>query len=193
MSSSYQKPNKIINIHEYLKNIEEYVHLFEICQQPPDTIMWQTHDEFTTAGTLLLGDLNLSEQETGIVEIHPFPEWVIKIFQPDKNPGKSYAIFPLLEKKFINKTLPRKNFVTRIQKIQQKIDSLTSIEIIAVEYVDGMCLKVRENVPHYFLSVIEKGEDIPYLQVFEPRIDYIKSHLGFDTPYFKLPFRLKVK
>ena len=193
MNSTDPTIGKIITNKEYLSNVEDYQHLFEICQQPPDTITWQTHDEFTYAGTLFLGDLNLNEQETENLEIHPFPEWVIKIFQPSKKPGKAYAIFPLLPKKFIQKTLPRKDFATRIQKIQSKIDSLTIEDIIAVKYVDGMCIKVPENVPHYFLSVIEKGEDIPFLQVFEPRIDFIKSHMGFDTPYFHLPFKLKVK
>ena len=193
MCASYQTPGKIIDIQNYLAHIEEFEHLFEICQQPPDTVTWQTHDEFPDAGTLFLGDLNLSEQETENFEIHPFPEWVIKIFQPGKKPGKAYAIFPMLPKKFIQKTLPRKDFPTRIQKIQSKIDLLTSEDIIAVEYVDGMCIKVPENVPHYFLSIIKNGEEIPFLQVFEPRIDYIKSYLGFDTPYFHLPFKLKVK
>lgn len=193
MTNSFQKVGKIITVHDYLENIAEYSHLFEICQQPPDEITWQIHDEFAYAGTLFLGDLNLHEQETENFEIHPFPEWVIKIFQPNKNPGKAYAIFPLLPKKFIQKTLPRKDFGTRIQKIQLKIDVLTAAKIVAVEYQDGMCIKVPENVPHYFLSAIEKDEDTPFLQVFEPRIDFIKSHLGFDTPYFHLPFKLKVK
>lgn len=193
MSSKIQTVSKIITIHEYLDHAEEYQHLFEICLQPPDNITWQTHDEFVFAGTVFLGDLNLHEQETENIEIHPFPEWVIKIFQPNKKPGKAYAIFPLLPKKFIQNTLPRKNFSTRIQKIQEKINSLTADEIVAVEYQDGVCIKVPENVPHYFLSVVEKGEDVPYLQVFEPRIDFIKSHMGFDTPYFQLPFKLKVK
>ena len=193
MSSNIQTISKIIDIDEYLSHVNEYQHLFEICQQPPDDITWQTHDEFTHAGTLFLGDLNLHEQETENFEIHPFPEWVIKIFQPNKTPGKAYAIFPILPKKFIQKTLPRKDFATRIQKIQGKIDSITADEIVAVEYRDGMCIKVPENVPHYFLSVIEKGEGVPFLQVFEPRIDFIKSHMGFDTPYFHLPFKLKVK
>lgn len=193
MSSTYKVPGKIVNVQDYLNNIEDYGHLFEISQQPPDSVTWQTHDEFTYAGTLFLGDLNLKEQETENFEIHPFPEWVIKIFQPNKRPGKSYAIFPLLPKKFVQKTLLRTNFASRIQKIQLKIDSLTPEDIIAVEYVEGMCIKVPENVPHYFLSVIKEGENIPFLQVFEPRIDYIKSHLGFETPYFHLPFKLKVK
>ncbi|TFG21305.1 MAG: hypothetical protein EU530_00735 [Promethearchaeota archaeon] len=193
MSSKIQTVSKIITIHEYLDHAEEYQHLFEICLQPPDNITWQIHDEFVFAGTAFLGDLNLHEQETENIEIHPFPEWVIKIFQPNKKPGKAYAIFPLLPKKFIQNTLPRKNFSTRIQKIQEKINSLTADEIVAVEYQDGVCIKVPENVPHYFLSVVEKGEDVPYLQVFEPRIDFIKSHMGFDTPYFQLPFKLKVK
>ena len=193
MDASYQTPGKIIDIDYYLAHTDEFKHLFEICQQPPDTVTWQTHDEFPYAGTLFLGDLNLTEEETENIEIHPFPEWVIKIFQPNKKPGKAYAIFPIIPKKFIEKTLPTKDFATRIQKIQSKIDALTREDIIAVEYVDGMCIKVPVNVPHYFLSVIENGEDIPFLQVFEPRIDYIKSHLGFDTPYFHLPFKLKVK
>ena len=192
MNSEIHTINKIIDVHEYLSHLDDYQHLFEICQQPPDDVTWQTHDEFKDAGTLFLGDLNLSEQETENLEIHPFPEWVIKIFQPDKNPGRSYAVFPLLPKEFIQKTLPRKDFSTRIQKIQSKVDSLTINDFIAVEYRDGMCIKVPENVPHYFLSVIEKDENIPYLQVFEPRIDYIKTHMGFDTPYFHLPFKLRV-
>ena len=193
MSEEYQTPQSIISIEEYLQNKEEYTHLFEICMQPSEDIIWQTHDEFSHAGTLFMGDLNLKEQITENFEIHPFPEWVIKIFQFQKNPGKAYAVFPKLPKKFIQKTLPRKNFATRIEKIQSKINALTSADIIAVEYVDGLCIKVPENVPHYFLSVIKDGEDIPYLQVFEPRIDLIKSHLGFDTPYFKLPFPLKIQ
>ena len=193
MSDNYQIPGKIINIDDYLVRVERFSHLFEICQQPPDTITWQMHDEFTQAGTLFLGDLNLNEQETENIEIHPFPEWVIKIFQPNKKPGKAYAIFPVLPKKFIQKTLARKDYNSRIQKIQEKINTLSAEDMIAVEYVDGMCLKVPENVPHYFLSVIQQGEDIPYLQVFEPRIDFIKSQLGYDTPYFHLPFKLKVK
>jgi hypothetical protein len=193
MTIEIQTIRNIISIEDYLQHLEEYSHLFEICLQPPENIIWQTHDEFPYAGTLFLGDLNLKEEVTNNLEIHPFPEWVIKIYQPAKNPGKAYAIFPLLEKKFIKKTLQRKDFSKRIQKIQSKIDALNIERIIAVEYVDGMCLKVHENVPHYFLSVIPEGYDIPYLQVFEPRIDFIKSHLGFDTPYFQLPFKLQVK
>ncbi len=193
MSLKIQKVSKIITVDEYLSHVEEYQHLFEICQQPSDDITWQTHDEFAYAGTLYLGDLNLHEQETENIEIHPFPEWVIKIFQPNKKPGKAYALFPLLPKKFIQNTLPRKNFATRILKIQEKISSLSADEIVAVEYQDGVCIKIPENVPHYFLSVIENDENVPYLQVFEPRIDFIKSHMGFDTPYFQLPFKLKVK
>ena len=64
MTVSYQTPGKILSIEEYLSHTAEFDHLFEICQQPPETIMWQTHDEFTSAGTLFLGDLNLKEQET---------------------------------------------------------------------------------------------------------------------------------
>jgi len=192
MTTSYQLPGKIIDVFEYLSNLEEYTHLFEISQQPPTSITWQTHDEFSHAGTLFVGDLNLHEQFTENLEIHPFPEWVIKIYQPNKKPGKAYAIFPLFPKNLIEKTLPRKNFSNRMNRIQEEIDSLTPNEIIAVEYIDGMCIKVPENVPHYFLSVIQENQDIPFLQVFEPRIDYIKSYLGFDTPYFKLPFKLKV-
>ncbi|MBN2157197.1 MAG: hypothetical protein JW776_14225 [Candidatus Lokiarchaeota archaeon] len=192
MSIEYQIPENIINIHEYISHKDKFHHLFEISQQPPETITWQTHDEFSVAGTLFLGDLNLHEQITEYFEVHPFPEWVIKICQPLKHPGKSYAIFPILPKKFIQKTLPRKNFAARIQIIQQKLDEITPRDIVAVEYVDGMCIKVPENVPHYFLSVIKEGEDVPFLQVFEPRIDYLKSHMGFDTPYFKLPFQLKI-
>ena len=154
MISSYQKPGKILSVEEYLSNKADFEHLFEICQQPPDSITWQTHDEFRYAGTLFLGDLNLKEQETENFEIHPFPEWVIKIYQPLKKPGKAYAIFPIIPKKFIQKTLPRKNFAIRIEKIQETLDALNPDNIIAVEYSDGMCIKVLENVPHYFLSVL---------------------------------------
>lgn len=137
--------------------------------------------------------MNLSETETPYLEVHPFPEWVIKIFQPLKKPGKAYALIPLLEKKFIEKILGRKNFSARIEKIQTKISEIKPEEIIAVEYCDGMCIKIPPNVPHYFISAIQEGEDVPFMEVFEPKIDFLKLGMGFDTPYFNLPFKLCIK
>jgi hypothetical protein len=183
----------ILTIDKYVSDPTRYNHLFEIATQPNPNIIWQVRDEFNSAGTLMVGDLNLSETETNQLEIHPFPEWVIKIFQPGKKPTLAYALVPNLNKKQIEE-LNSLNISERIIRINKFLGDLTSKDIIAVEYHDGMCLKIPRNVPHYFISKIESNQDIPYLQVFEPRIDFIKDFLGYEsTIYFHLQFRLKIK
>ncbi|MCP4760630.1 MAG: hypothetical protein GY870_02540 [archaeon] len=187
---------KIIREEDYIKAQEEYSHLFEIGilkkEMIENNIDWMIRDGYNNAGTLMLGDLYLKKFETNELEIHPFPEWVILMHQPMKKSGKAYVIVPNVSEKDISRLIKRE-WGKRIEKIQKMLDGLTSENYIAVEYVEGISIKIPENVPHDFISVVKEGEVIPYLQVFEPNWEGIGKALKITTPYFTIKNSLKIQ
>jgi len=86
------------------------------------------------------------------------------------------------------------NYGKRISKIDETIKNLTDDELIAFEYQIGVSIKVNANVPHTFIAKIapEKNEKPPYLQVYEPNLKIFNEVLKFKTPYYKLPFKIKI-
>lgn len=185
---------QIVTIEEFLKNPNKYHHLFEITTQQPLDKEWVEREIFSLGGNLMIGDLNLSQQVTDVIEFHPFPEWVIKIYQPNKNPGIAYAVIPLLTKDEIAQ-YNKLDFYERNKAAQQKINTLYPKDFIAIPYVDGLCIKIPRNVPHYFLSVIKEGQDVPFLEVFEPKVPILEEVLKnkSNTIMLNLSFKLRLK
>mgnify|MGYP006282586589 CR=1 FL=1 len=183
---------KRIEVTEYLEHPGRYDHLFEITTQQPLDRDWVEREIYDLGGCLMIGDLNLHQQETEQIEFHPFPEWVIKIYQPGKTPGKSFLLVPDLDRDFIRE-LSVVDYTSRNEIAQKRVRTLTTDEFYAVEYIDGLCIKVPENVPHYFLSVINDGEDVPFLEVFEPKIPLLEKVLKCpsNTEMLNLSFILR--
>ena len=185
---------KLIREAEYAEAQEKYGHLFDICTPKPEMLEkdleWLVRDGFDPMGTLMVGDLRVKKHETTIVEIHPFPEWVVQMRLPQQKSGKVYALVPELSQKDLEK-LARREWNKRIEKLQDMLDGLTPENYFAIEYQEGISIKIPANVPHEFLSVVASDEKTPYCQVFEPNFKAVGETLKIDTPYFNLKYTLK--
>jgi len=183
----------IIKLEEYVENEDKFKYLFEVQLTPPNLKNFRPRFNFDKGGTLLVGDLVLNLEEEQFLESHPFPEWVVQLISKEKSIGKAYLVVPDLPNRFISK-LNKMNYGKRISKIDETIKNLTDDELIAFEYQIGVSIKVNANVPHTFIAKIapEKNEKPPYLQVYEPNLKIFNEVLKFKTPYYKLPFKIKI-
>ena len=193
MSKLVKNIKRIIVFNDYIKESEKYIHLFEIQLPPTDLQNFRPKYNFEQGGTLLVGDLVLNIEVEEYLESHPFPEWVVQLVSSKGQSGKAYLIVPDLEVRFISR-LNKLNYEKRIKKIEEIVGSLSLDDLIAVEYKIGMNIRVPENVPHTFIGKINnaKNEKPPYLQVFEPNLKVFNELLKFKTPYYKLPFKIKI-
>ncbi|MCK4280578.1 MAG: hypothetical protein KAX10_00560 [Candidatus Lokiarchaeota archaeon] len=183
----------IIRLKDYIENEEDFKHLFEIQLAPPGLKNFRPRFNFDKGGTLLVGDLVLNIEEEQYLESHPFPEWVVQLISKEGPIGSAYLIVPNLPNRFISR-LNTMNYEKRIAKIDEVIKNLTTDDLIAFEYQIGVSIKVNANVPHTFISKIDlkKNEKPPYLQVYEPNLRIFNEVLKFKTPYYKLPFKIKI-
>ncbi len=193
MSEKVNNIKFIIRLKNYIENEENFKHLFEIQLAPPGLKNFKPRFNFDKGGTLLVGDLVLNIEEEQYLESHPFPEWVVQLISKEKPIGKPYLIVPNLPNRFISK-LNKMNYIKRISKIEEMINSLTADDLIAFEYQIGVNIKINANVPHTFIAKIapEKHEKPPYLQVYEPNLKIFNEVLKFKTPYYKLPFKIRI-
>lgn len=182
-----------IKLEDYVENEDKFKHLFEIQLAPSGLKNFKPRFNFDKGGTLLVGDLVLNIEEEQYLESHPFPEWVVQLISKEKSIGKPYLIVPNLPNRFISK-LNKMNYIKRISKIEEMINNLTADDLIAFEYQIGVSIKINANVPHTFISKIDlkKNEKPPYLQVYEPNLKIFNEVLKFKTPYYKLPFKIKI-
>lgn len=187
---------QIITETQYEQTQKEFEHLFDI-GVPPSTMLekkisFTIRDGIEHIGFLMLGDLLVFKHETTVLEAHPFPEWVIQLHQIGKKSGKVYAIIPKFTTKQL-KRLNRKSLTVRIEKTKELLEELTSDDYIAIEYVEGISIKIKANVPHEFISIVKEGESIPYCQVFEPNFTPIGEMLKINpTAFFDLKETLNV-
>jgi len=140
----------------------------------------------------MLGDLLVYKQETTVLETHPFPEWVIQLHQVGKKSGKVFVILPKFSVKQI-KRLNRKSVEVRIEKTKEMLENLSVDDFFAIEYIEGISIKINANVPHEFISIVDEGEVVPYCQVFEPDFSHISETLKINpTAFFNLKDNLKL-
>lgn len=193
MSEKINNIKSIIRLKDYIENEENLTHLFEIQLAPPGLKNFRPRFNFDKGGTLLVGDLVLNIEEEQYLESHPFPEWVVQLISKEGPIGLAYLIVPNLPNRFISR-LNTMNYEKRIAKINEIIKNLTADDLIAFEYQIGVSIKVHANVPHTFISKIDlkKNEKPPYLQVYEPNLRIFNEVLKFKTPYYKLPFKIKI-
>ena len=194
MSESSLKIQNLINLDNYIKNSEEYNHLFEV-QLPPDDInIWKIRSNFDM-GTIMVGDLLLDLEKEANLEIHPFPEWVVHLRSKGVVNSKPYLIVPNFSKSVIKK-IKRKPIEEKIVIIKDEVKKLKIEDLIAFEYDLGINIMVPAFIPHFFIASKinkEKGGSPPYLQVFEPNIGIIAKNLNIKPTYFfKLPFTVIV-
>ncbi|MFX1445622.1 MAG: hypothetical protein ACFFHV_19575 [Promethearchaeota archaeon] len=194
MTDNLVKLKNIITLETYNKNPVAYQHLFEV-QLPPDNInLFKVRSHFEM-GTPLVGDLVLDLENEKMLEIHPFPEWVVFLKSSDRVKSNPYLIVPNFPKSLVKK-FTRKSVDERIELIQSEIDSITIDNLIGFEYEIGINILVPAFIPHFFIaSKINKdaGEKPPYLQVFEPNLDVLTKNLRIKTSYFfKLPFSVYI-
>ncbi len=153
---------------------------------------WLVRDTFTNAGTLMVGDLRVIKKNTNILEVHPFPEWVVQLYQLEKPSGTTYAILPHFTEKDVE-CLKHLKWEKRVEKIRNLIDMQSEEDFIAIEYKDGVSIKIPENIPHEFISVFNEEENCPYCQVFEPNMEEICNIFHYTpTEFFNLNFELKI-
>lgn len=193
MSEKINNIKSIIRLKDYIENEENLTHLFEIQLAPPGLKNFRPRFNFDKGGTLLVGDLVLNIEEEQYLESHPFPEWVVQLISKVGPIGLAYLIVPNLPNRFISR-LNTMNYEKRIAKINEIIKNLTADDLIAFEYQMCVSIKVHANVPHTFISKIDlkKNEKPPYLQVYEPNLRIFNEVLKFKTPYYKLPFKIKI-
>lgn len=194
MTDNLVKVKKIITLEAYNENPNAYQHLFEV-QLPPENInLFKVRHHFEM-GTPVVGDLVLDLESEKMLEIHPFPEWVVFLKSSSKVKSKPYLVVPNFPNSLIKK-FSRKSLDERIGLIQNEIDTLTIDDIIAFEYDIGINILVPAFIPHFFISSkINKdtGEKPPYLQVFEPNLDVLTRNLRIKMSYFfKLPFSVYI-
>ena len=187
---------QIITEKEYDQAQKEYDHLIDIGFPPSNMlenkISFTVRDGIEHVGYLMLGDLLVFKHETSNLEAHPFPEWVIQLHQMSKKSGKVYAIIPKLSQKQI-KRLNRKSVEIRVEKTKEMLENLTMDDFIAIEYIEGISIKIKANVPHEFISVVNDGEVVPYCQVFEPNFSHIAETLKINpTAFFELNDVIKI-
>jgi hypothetical protein len=194
MTEKIIKIKKILTLESYVKNLELYSHLFEVQLPPKNINLWKIRLNFGM-GTPLIGDLLLNLEQERILEIHPFPEWVVQIKSIDNVKSKPYLIVPNFTASFVKK-LSRKSIDEKLDLIQKEIDTINIEDLIAFEYEIGINILVPAFVPHFFISSKinkEAGEFPPYLQVFEPNLDILTKNLNVKTSYyFKLPFMVAI-
>ncbi len=193
MTKDSIKVKNIITLETYLKNKDSYQHLFEV-QLPPESInLFKVRYNFEM-GTPLVGDLLLDLESERMLEIHPFPEWVVHL-KSDKVKSKPYLVVPNFPNSLVKK-FSRKSVDEKIKLIQNEIDHIKIDDLIAFEYEIGINILVPAFIPHFFIaSKINKeaGEEPPYLQVFEPNLDVLTKNLKIKTSYFfKLPFSVSI-
>ena len=91
------------------------------------------------------------------------------------------------------KRLNRKSVEVRVEKTKDMLENLSVDDFIAIEYVEGISIKINANVPHEFVSIVNEGEVIPYCQVFEPDFTHIAETLKINpTVFFDLKEILKI-
>ncbi len=193
MSENVNNIKSIIRLKDYIEREENFKHLFEIQLAPPGLKNFKPRFNFDKGGTFLVGDLVLNIEEEQYLESHPFPEWVVQLISKEKALGIAYLIVPNLANRIISR-LNIMNYEKRILKINEIINNLTVDDLIAFEYQIGVSIKVNANVPHTFISKInpKRNEKPPYLQVYEPNLRIFNEVLKFKTPYYKLPFKIKI-
>ncbi len=188
---------KIIRPNHYEKANREYPHLFNIGTVPnemeKDNIDWLVRDKFDAAGTFMLGDLRVVKTQMKVMEIHPFPEWVVQIFQPLKDSNNTYLIIPNIDQnQFIR--AKKKSWEERTAFFLNFLFALNHGDYIAIEYRDGVSIKVPANVPHDFIYKENGKKSVPYCQVFEPDFEKIgKLYQISPTHIFKLGYSLKIE
>ena len=190
MTDNLVKLKKIITLEAYNENPSTYQHLFEV-QLPPEKInLFKVRHNFEM-GTPMVGDLVLDLESEKMLEIHPFPEWVVFLKSSDKVKSKPYLVVPNFPLSLVKK-ISRKSVDERIRLIQNELETITIDGLIAFEYEIGINILVPAFIPHFFIaSKITKdaGEESPYLQVFEPNLDVLTKNLQVKMSYFfKLPF-----
>ncbi len=84
MSEKVNNIKSIIKLSDYIKNEENFKHLFEIQLTPPNLKNFRPRFNFDKGGTLLVGDLVLNLEEEQFLESHPFPEWVVQLISIEK-------------------------------------------------------------------------------------------------------------
>lgn len=187
---------RIIHENEYTKIQTEFGYLFDICSPKQEmmekNLEWIVRDGFPQFGTLAVGDLRVMKHSTSVLEIHPFPEWVIQCYLPGKKSGKVFAIIPMLSEKDVRK-IERTPWARRIELIQKLLDPLPEKEFLAIQYAIGVDIKIPANIPHDFISLVGSGEEIPYCQVFEPDITEIVEKFRIDPPFFQLKSEITLK
>lgn len=187
---------QIITENQYEQAQKDYDHLIDIGFPPANMlenkISFTIRDGIEHVGFLMLGDLLVYKHETSVLEAHPFPEWVIQLHHVGKKSGKVYAIIPKFSSKQI-KRLNRKSVEVRVEKTKEMLENLSVDDYIAIEYVEGISIKVKANVPHEFISIVNEGEVVPYCQVFEPNFSHIAETLKINpTAFFDLNDILKI-
>jgi len=187
---------QIITQTKYFDSQLKWNHLFEIAQ-PSNTMIsnnmdWMVRDGFDVAGTLLIGDLRVIKQETIVLETHPFPEWVIQLYEIGKKSGKVYAIIPKLSKDQLDQ-LNSMEYTTRITQTQNFLNDLNPEDFLAIEYVIGVNIKIPANVPHEFIALCTENENIPYCQVFEPNLEKIMKNLQISPAFFNLNKKISIR
>lgn len=184
-----------ISENRYNETQAKWGHLFEIAQPNPEMIEknldWSIKDGYDVAGTLLVGDLWVIKNDTNVLETHPFPEWVIQIYQLGRKSGKVYAILPKITESQLNE-LNLTDYTIRVKNTQKILEGLQEEDFFAIEYHIGMDIKIPANVPHEFISVVSLEEYVPYCQVFEPNMEKIMNSLRMEPAFYKLQFRLKM-
>ncbi len=140
----------------------------------------------------MVGDLVCNESQTNNLEIHPFPEWVLQSPRYGKKTGKAFAVFANVDPRFFERKIARKDWIGRVQSYNEYMKTVSKDNFFAIEMPPGVIVKVCKNAPHYFLSVLNPGEDFPYLVVFEPAIPVVSEELKAATAYFSLPNALIV-
>jgi len=186
---------QIITEDQYEQAQMEYNHLIDIGFPPANMfenkISFTIRDRIEHVGFLMLGDLLVYKHETSVLEAHPFPEWVIQLHQVGKKSGKVFVILPKFSIKQM-KRLNRKSVEARVEKTKEMLENLSVDDFIAIEYVEGISIKINANVPHEFISIVNEGEAVPYCQVFEPDFSHITETLKINpTAFFDLKNILK--
>jgi len=184
-----------ITENRYLEIQSKWGHLFEIAQPNPEMIEknidWSVKDGYDIAGSLLVGDLRVIKNETNVLETHPFPEWVIQMYQVGRLSGKVYAIIPKISKSQL-KELNLTDYAARIKRTQKILDDLQEIDYFAIEYKIGINIKIPANVPHEFISLVSSNETVPYCQVFEPNMENIMKTFQIEPAFYNLKRNLKI-
>ena len=179
---------KVLNLRTDSENLSQYEHLFEISQVPKafsedPKLDWRVRDGFNESGTLLVGDLRVLKTATDVVEIHPFPEWLVEILQPFCKVGKAYAVVPNWPKEFFG-ALNNTWWKEKLSMIRNRISTMSMMstdEWLAIEYEPGICIKIPAYVPHEFLARFSEDQKPPYLQCFEPNFDFLPKIMGIEA------------